>query len=303
MALFKITGNKVNKLITQELSLERKLQSLFEENLEEVINVIFLASEYSTSFGGRIDTLGIDKNGSPVIIEYKKTSHHNVINQGLSYLRWLLDHKADFELLCKAKNVEIKIDWDSPRVICIAESYNKFDLDTADILPIIIELLRYRIYQDQILYLDSENYQKIKISTSGIVKKTRIQKEKQEVLQKIYSVDDHLQSSSDKIRRLFLSLRERIISLDEEIKEEPKKLYIAYKLATNFVDVEIRSKDIKIFLNVKSGNLNDPHGMARDLTKPKVGHWGNGDYEVRLEQEENLDKVVDLVKQSYNYNK
>lgn len=98
--LFKITIDKVRKLLSKDLSLERKLQSLFEDNLEEILSVIFLASEYVTSFGGRIDTLGIDKNGSPVIIEYKKKSDDNVINQGLSYLRWLLDHKADFEMLC-----------------------------------------------------------------------------------------------------------------------------------------------------------------------------------------------------------
>jgi len=96
MALFKIQNNKVKKLLTTKLSREKNLQSLFEENLEEILNIAFLASEYSTSFGGRIDTLGIDKNGAPVIIEYKKNQNDNVINQGLSYLRWLLDHKADF---------------------------------------------------------------------------------------------------------------------------------------------------------------------------------------------------------------
>ena len=105
MALFKIQNNKVKKLLTTKLSREKNLQSLFEENLEEILNITFLASEYSTSFGGRIDTLGIDKNGAPVIIEYKKNQNDNVINQGLSYLRWLLDHKADFEMLCRDKNI------------------------------------------------------------------------------------------------------------------------------------------------------------------------------------------------------
>lgn len=105
------------------------------------MNINFLASEYSTSFGGRIDTLGIDNNRTPCIIEYKKTQNDNVINQGLSYLRWLLDHKADFETLCKEKNFNAKIEWDSPRVICIAQNFNKFDLDTADILPIKVEFI------------------------------------------------------------------------------------------------------------------------------------------------------------------
>lgn len=308
MALFKISGSTVKKITVKDLDLEKNLQGLFESNLEEILNIVFLAHEYSTSFGGRIDTLGIDKNGSPCIIEYKKSQNDNVINQGLSYLRWLLDHKADFETLCRGKKIDIEIDWDSPRVICIAESYNKFDLDTADILPINIELLRYRIYEEDILYVEPENYQKIKISTSGIVQKARQEKEKGERLQKTYSVDDHLKKSSEKIKSLFLKLREKIISIDESIREEPKKRYIAYKLATNFVDIAIiygtKPQFIKLWLNVKSGQLRDPHNLARDLTKPKPrGHWGNGDYEIKLETEHQLDEVFELIKQSYNLNK
>ncbi len=304
MALFKIQGDKVIKLLSKELNLEKSLQQLFEDNLEEILNVVFLASEYSTSFGGRIDTLGIDKNGSPCIIEYKKNQNDNVINQGLSYLRWLLDHKADFEILCQNQKIDIEIDWDSPRVICIAESYSKFDLDTADILPINVELLRYRIYGEDILYLEPENYQKIKISTSSIVKKVKAQKAKDVQLQKVYSIDDHLSGKNKGTVKLFQGLRERILSLDQNIIEEAKAKYIAYKTSTNFTDIVIKQYGLKIFLNVKSGQLNDPQKLARDLTQPKpIGHWGNGDYEVKLEKESELEAIFELIKQSYDLNK
>ncbi|MCX6738088.1 MAG: DUF5655 domain-containing protein [Candidatus Parcubacteria bacterium] len=304
MALFKIQNQIVKKFITKDLDLEKNLQSLFENNLDEILNISFLAHEYSTSFGGRIDTLGIDRNGSPCIIEYKKNQSDNVINQGLSYLRWLLDHKADFEILCRNKKIEIEIDWDSPRVICISESYNKFDIDTADILPINVELLRYRIYDNDILYIESENYQKVKISTSRIIKKGEKQREKSEVLQKNYTINEHLQKASKEIQSLFLKLREKITSLDKDIIEEPKAKYIAYKISTNFVDIVLLHGSLKIFLNIKSGELNDPDVLARDLVKPKpVGHWGNGDYEMKLEKAEELDKVFALIKQSYDYNK
>jgi len=304
MALFKIHNSTAKKLVARDLDLERNLQELFERNLEEILNIVFLAHEYSTSFGGRIDTLGIDKNGSPCIIEYKKNQNDNVINQGLSYLRWLLDHKADFEILCQNKKVDIEIDWDSPRVICIAESYNKFDLDTADILPINVELLRYRIYDGDILYLEPENYQKVRISTSGIVKKSQPGEEKTQRLQKTYSVDDHLAGIDKQTVVLFQTLREKILSLDESIIEEAKAKYIAYKTSTNFTDVVVMQYGLKIFLNVKSGQLNDPHQFARDLTQPKpIGHWGNGDYEVKLEKESELEAVFALIKQSYDLNK
>jgi len=304
MALFKIHNSAVKKIVARELDLERNLQKLFENNLEEILDIIFLAHEYSTSFGGRIDTLGIDKNGSPCIIEYKKNQNDNVINQGLSYLRWLLDHKADFEILCQSKKMSIKIEWDSPRVICIAESYNKFDLDTADILPINVELLRYRIYDDEILYLEPENYQKVRISTSGIVKKSKQGKEKMERLQKTYSVDDHLAGIDKQTVVLFQALREKILSLDESIIEEAKAKYIAYKISTNFTDIVVEQCGLKIFLNVKSGQLNDPQKLARDLTQPKpIGHWGNGDYEVKLKKDSELEAVFALIKQSYDLNK
>ena len=304
MALFKINGSVVKKITAKELDLEKRLQELFETNLEELLNIVFLAHEYSTSFGGRIDTLGIDKNGSPCIIEYKKNQNDNVINQGLSYLKWLLDHKEKLEILCQSKKIDIEIDWDSPRVICIAESYSKFDLDTADILPINIELLRYRVYDENILYLEPENYQKVKISTSGIIKKGKTQKIKDAQLQKVYSIDDHLAGINKETLDLFQDLRERILSLDQNIIEEAKSKYIAYKTSTNFVDIVVKQYGLKIFLNVKSGQLNDPQKLARDLTKPKpIGHWGNGDYEVKFESANEADAVFALIKQSYDFNK
>ena len=304
MALFKISGSTVKKIIAKNLGLEKNLQFLFEQNLEEVLNIVFLAHEYSTSFGGRIDTLGIDKNGSPCIIEYKKNQNDNVINQGLSYLKWLLDHKEKLEILCQNKKIDIEIDWDSPRVICIAESYNKYDLDTADILPINIELLRYRIYDENILFLEPENYQKVKISTSGIIRKFKTQKTKDDQLQKTYSIDDHLAGKNNETLGLFQDLRERIISLDQNIMEEAKAKYIAYKTSTNFVDIVVKQYGLKIFLNVKGGQLTDPQKLARDLTKPKpIGHWGNGDYEVKFESADEADAVFALIKQSYDFNK
>lgn len=83
MALYKLIGKHIEKLAPVDLDKERQIQRLFEENLEIILNLDFLATEYSTSFGGRIDSLAIDKNGSPVIIEYKLTQNENVINQGL----------------------------------------------------------------------------------------------------------------------------------------------------------------------------------------------------------------------------
>lgn len=305
MALFKINTNlQANKLMAIEFNKEREVQRLFEKNLDIVLNLDFLATEYSTSFGGRIDSLAIDKSGSPVIIEYKLTQNENVINQGLSYLKWLLDHKADFELLCKSKNISCDIDWSSPRVICVAESYNKFDLDTVELLPIKIELLKYKLYKDNILQVESETQKAVKISTSKIFEKTKDHKVSKERLQKDYILDGHLQLASKEIKELYSQLKEYIVGIDTGIIEEIKAKYIAYKLTTNFVDVVIQKNAIKLFLNMPSGKLKDSNNIARDLTKPaKIGHWGNGDYELIIKDQTDLKKAYDLILQSYNYNK
>ena len=99
--LFKLGSETATELAGRATALEKSLQVLIEKNLETMLGIRLLASEYSTGakHRGRIDTLGIDENSSPVIIEYKRAVNENVINQGLFYLDWLLDHQAEFELL------------------------------------------------------------------------------------------------------------------------------------------------------------------------------------------------------------
>src|SRR5208283_2243176 len=88
--LFQITAGNASEILGEASDLEKPLQSLIEKNLEELLAVRFLATEYSTgkTHAGRIDTLGIDENDCPVILEYKRATNENVINQGLFYLDW-----------------------------------------------------------------------------------------------------------------------------------------------------------------------------------------------------------------------
>jgi hypothetical protein len=139
--LFRIGQASVTELPTQSPQVEKSLQNLFETNLEALLGVRFLASEFSTGpvHGGRIDTLGIDEDGSPVIIEYKRSVNENVINQGLFYLDWLMDHKKDFLWLVMdklGKESADKVEWGAPRLICIAGDFNHpAGLSTAGPLP------------------------------------------------------------------------------------------------------------------------------------------------------------------------
>jgi hypothetical protein len=121
--------------------------------------VRFVASEHSTGkkHGGRIDSLGLDENGSPVIFEYKRSVNENVINQGLFYLDWLLDHRAEFELLVMknlASEVAEQVDWSGPRLICVASDFTRYDEHAIAQINRSIELVRYRDYDGTFLTLD-----------------------------------------------------------------------------------------------------------------------------------------------------
>ncbi len=95
--LFRLDGDSPHELVARSETVEKSLQNLLERHLETFLGVRMLASEHFTgkAHGGRIDTLRIDENNSPVIIEYKRSLNENVINQGLFYLDWLLDHRAE----------------------------------------------------------------------------------------------------------------------------------------------------------------------------------------------------------------
>lgn len=114
------------------VTFEKELQILIESHMEAFLGVRLLATEYRTgkTHKGRIDSLGLDENNTPVIIEYKRYSNENVINQGLFYLDWLLDHQAEFRWLVMdrfGKNMATNIDWSNARVICIAADFTRYD--------------------------------------------------------------------------------------------------------------------------------------------------------------------------------
>lgn len=132
MKLFRISGTKAVEVQGSGLALEKSLQTLIELNLPAFLGVTFLASEFPTGpeHGGRLDTLGLDEKKCPVIIQYKRSTNMNVINQGLFYLDWLVTHRDDFEMLVlKTIGIEAAqvVEWSSPRLICIAGDFSKFD--------------------------------------------------------------------------------------------------------------------------------------------------------------------------------
>jgi predicted transport protein len=111
-----------------------------------------------------------------------------------------------------------------------------------------------------------------------------------------YSIDSYEYLKEGKAKNLFEKLRKELLSLDPEISEEYLKLYIAYKLETNVVDVVPQKDKLKLFINIKFNELNDPKELCRDVSQ--TGHWGNGDVELILSSEEDIAYVINLVRQA-----
>ena len=301
MPLYCLDANsEITQIRPSAFQTERELQRLFEGNLEKLIGVRFIASEFTTGDRqrGRIDTLGIDQDGIPTIIEYKKSSKENVINQGLFYLDWLVDHKGDFTLAAQeALGNDIQIVWSQPRLILIAETFSEYDKYAVNRIGANIELWAYRRYGEDYLYLDP-----LFITNPKDIK--RVKKEigaetEEEVEGPIYQVEDHLKGKSDNIIALFEQLQERIIDLadDNSIVEKANKMYVTYKHGKNFCEVRVQSKALWIWLDIHQSELNDPYQMTRDVSN--IGHYGTGFVDLKLTSLADIDKVVELIEQSF----
>jgi hypothetical protein len=155
--LFHVIDDSAHELENNPFPYERGLQKLFEKHLRALTGIDFLDSEYSTGkrHSRRIDTLGIDEAGRPVVIEYKRSRDENVINQGLDYLDWLDDHQAEFSELVRKKLGEgRRADFRTPRLLCIASEFPRRDTVAARDSRRRIELLRYRRYGDAYMALE-----------------------------------------------------------------------------------------------------------------------------------------------------
>jgi len=129
----------------------------------------------------------------------------------------------------------------------------------------------------------------------------KLEKYKKETKKTIkeYSLKDHSHlSENSPMKPLFDELRKRILNLDSSVREEPLKLYIAYKTITNFVDIVPQKSKLRLSLNLNFDEVNDPKKLCMDVSN--LGRWGNGDVEVALSKEEDLDYIMFLIKQAYD---
>ena len=266
--LFRLSNDLVEPILGSAVALERSLQTLIEAHAEALLGVRFLATEFSTtkSHGGRIDTLGIDVSGSPVIIEYKRAINENVINQRLFYLNWLLDHRADFKLLVMEKlgsPIAATIEWTSPRLICIAADFMKFDQHAIHQMPANIDLVRYRRYGVDLLLLEQVATSTVETAPprgakgpalptktiSGGIQATTGEGSGDSPHQSM--AQERLRQCSAEVQDWYDALRAHAQSLGDGVKIHAKDSYISFRSLKNFAYVDFRPKRDKIVMTLK----------------------------------------------------
>ncbi len=285
-------GNEVEELVSSKVLLEKELQNLIEANMETFFGVRFLKSEYVIT-SGRIDSIGIDENNSPVIFEYKRSQNENVINQGLFYLDWLLDHKGEFTLLVQEKlgmKAAESIDWSVPSVFCVAHDFTQYDVHAINQMQRNIKLVCYRKYNDLILF-EYINAPKVKPITADNQTKSGGSK---------YSDKNHVEKlavANADFKEIYYSLCDYIESLGDEITSNQLKYYLAYKKVQNFVCIQIYKSFIHLYLKLDPKSVEIEEGFTRDVTN--VGHYGTGDLEVCIRGVDDFEKAKLLINRAY----
>lgn len=299
--LFRLGAPGVVELQGKSVAIEKTLQTLMEQNLEAFLGVRFLESEYSTgkTHGGRIDTLGIDENNSPVIIEYKRSTNENVINQGLFYLDWLLDHRAEFTLLAMKRlgpAVQDAIDWSSPRLLCIAGNFTRYDEHAVQQINRNIELFRYRHYDDGFLVLELVNST---TSTEDLSDTGPKAGGKGPGKVQYKTVSEYYDQAPEDLRSLYQALEAFLLALGDDVTKKTLKLYYAFRRIKNFACVEVhpQTKKLLVFVKVDPASIGIEPGFTRDVSS--IGHFGTGDLEITMGSIDDLERAKPLLLSSY----
>lgn len=300
MRLFTKQKNQLQSLKEKPFKLEKDIQQLFEENLEIITDWKFIRSEFTVK-ANRIDTLAYDEeNKSFIIIEYKKERSYSVIDQGVSYLNLMLEYSADFLVeYNESQGKSLKradIDWSQSKVVFVSPSFTDFQKQASNFKDLPIELWEIKQYINDTIVINPIKKSKSAPSIKQVQQSDDSQISMVSKVIKIYAEEDHLEGKSDDIVELYESFKNAILQLSPEIEVIPKKMYIAFKVKNNIVDMRIQHKNLILWINMKKGTLDDPKNLTIDASIK--GHYGNGDYELAVGNTDNLEYIMSLVKQS-----
>lgn len=299
MLTFRIQGNKLDR-VREIQFIEKDLQTTVESNLEALFGLQFVATELVVG-SLRLDTLAFDSQAkSFVIIEYKKDRNLSVIDQGYAYLSTLLNNKAEFVLEfnehSKGGLKRDDVDWTQTKVVFISPEFTKYQRQAIAFKDLPIELWEVKKFDNSTITFNQLVSPEMAESIATVSGKSELVKRVSREV-KVYVEEDHLHEMPESIKELYQELKERVLALGVGIRAHPVKFYIGFVANTDFTDFVLLKSKIVVSLNMKVGTVDDPKGIAKDVSKK--GHWTNGDYVIDVVKGDDLDYVMTLVRQSY----
>ncbi len=299
MVLYTNHSGKLKEVKEKPFKLEKDIQKLFEANIFSIMGLELVKSEFTIK-NKRIDTLAFDKqNGAFIIIEYKRDKNISVVDQGFTYLSLMLENKADFIVeyneSLKQNLKREDVDWSQTRVAFVSTNFTENQVQATNFKDIAIELWEVKQFDNDTVIISpikkSNAAESIKPLTQN---KEALKKVTEEI--KVYTEEDHIDKASETTSELYEKFKKAILNLADGIEVIPKKHYIAFKKGSNITDISILKKSLKIFINAKTGQLDDPKKIAQDVSS--IGHWGNGDYQVQIENDNDMEYIMSLIKQA-----
>lgn len=298
MAQYLNKSGKLTKLSEVPFKLERDMQRLFESNLATITNLQLVKSEFTIK-NKRIDSLAYDAASNAfVIIEFKRDKNSSVVDQGFAYLSLMLENKADFVLEYnesqKGNLKRDEIDWSQTRVMFVSPSFTENQILSTNFKDLAIELWEIKQYENSTISIKQIKKSAGAVSVKPVTQQnTQLKKVIDEI--KVYTEQDLLAKASEPIAELYESFKDAILNLTDGIEVSPQKFYIAFKKGRNVIDVEILKNSLKFAINAKWGAIDDPKGISKDVSS--TGHRCNGDYQIQVEDDKNLEYIMSLVKQ------
>ena len=295
--------NKNGNLIEVQLKpfkLEKDIQKLFEANLSAIMGLELVKSEFTIK-NKRIDSLAYDPQACAfIIIEYKRDKSISVVDQGFTYLSLMLENKADFIVeyneSLKQNMKREDVDWSQTRVAFVSTSFTENQIQATNFKDIAIELWEVKQYENDTIIINAIKKSSASESIKPLTKNKETLKTVTEEI-KVYTERDHIGKATYTIDELYEKFKSAITNLADDIIVIPKKQYIAFnKEKRNYCGITILKNSIKIFINLKAGELDDPKQLAKDVSK--IGHWGNGDYQIQVENDTDLEYIMSLIKQA-----
>lgn len=298
----KIFSNNLGNLKEKKekpFKLEKDIQKIFEENLFQIMGLDLVKSEFTIK-NKRIDTLAFDKQSKAfIIIEYKRDRNSSVVDQGFTYLSLMLENRADFIIeyneSLKQNLKRDDVDWSQTRVVFVSTGFTENQIQATNFKDIAIELWEIKQFEDNLISISQIKKSSSAESIKPLAQQNEaLSKVTKEI--KVYTEQDHLENVNDAVQELYEKFKTSILNLSDGIEIQPKKDYIAFKKGTNITDITILKKSLKMWINLKKGKLDDPKKLAEDVSSK--GHWGNGDYQIQIENDNNLEYIMSLVKQA-----